>query len=200
MVIYTRIVKSIVLRGLILLPLFISGSLVAQGFKGSIKGGINASRVGALGLNFNKTGISFGVGANYGFKEVWLLEVAIEYNQKGHKWIPDSVGVSHSTLQLEYADIIGMLYFQPKEVWRIGIGMSYGKLLSNVEEIDGIRYTYGPSEINYTDISLRFALQYLISSRWLIGLTYIHQVNYLLWGTASNSTVGFRLGYTFLKQ
>jgi len=171
-----------------------------QDFNASVIAGINASRTRELGVNFNKLGMSVGLAASRQLATDFFGEIQVLYNQKGQLNQPDSAGIIHGNLSLEYAEMALRFGYAFSSMMRAGIGASYGKLIRNSEIIDGVHYKYGPDQINRTDISLQIFVLYRLFERFTGEFIYIHQINMLrnIWDFESNSTVGIRVSYTFL--
>lgn len=130
---------------LILMLFALCPSLSAQQFKAAIMGGMNISQVdGDEVYGFKRVGGHLGAGVILPIKK-WDITLETVFNQKGavekqqyEYWKQDSVlNTVDSTLytgeydlRLNYVEIPLMVHYTDRERYTVGLGFSYGRLVS----------------------------------------------------------------------
>jgi hypothetical protein len=126
---------------IIILLLTLCSSLIAQQFKGAVMGGMNISQVdGDEVYGYKRVGGQFGVAAILPLKD---FDITLEtiFNQKGAKekqQYPDDTinGVIYTgeyDLRLNYVEVPLLGHYTDKERYTVGLGFSYGRLVSTKE-------------------------------------------------------------------
>jgi hypothetical protein len=132
---------------LLLLLFALSPSLLAQRFKGAVMGGMNISQVdGDEVYGYHRVGGNIGLAAILPIKK-WDITLETDFNQKGayqkaqyENWayqydsnsmlIDSTLYTGAYDLRLNYVEIPLMVHYTDKDRYTVGIGFSYGRLVS----------------------------------------------------------------------
>ncbi len=172
----------------------------AQIVKGEVFFGGNLSQVDADGtIGYKRFGLNGGVGAivpiyRLGNLDIeFALEVAL--NQKGSHdaeveflfdsngdGITDNYRYGKYDLRMNYLEVPMMIYFSDRQIYSIGIGASYGRMVG-LKEYEGGERTDITLETGYEnggykldDYSLLLEGKIRLHERWKIGIRYQHSL------------------------
>lgn len=207
-------------------------SLSAQQFKAAIMGGMNISQVdGDEVYGYKRVGGHFGVGVILPIKK-WDITLETVFNQKGafektqyEYWKKDSVLNTVDSalytgaydLRLNYVEIPLMVHYTDRDRYTVGLGFSYGRLVS-VSEIEhgGSIPPYSDTvEFNKNDFNILADLQIRVWKQLKFNIRYaysivpirerqfydiIYKVNPPWTRKQYNNMLTFRLVYVFNEQ
>ena len=172
----------------------------AQIVKGEVFFGGNLSQVDADGtIGYKRFGLNGGVGAivpiyRRGNLDIeFALEVAL--NQKGSHdaeveflfdsngdGITDNYRYGKYDLRMNYLEVPMLIYFSDRQIYSIGIGASYGRMVG-LKEYEGGERTDITLETGYEnggykldDYSLLLEGKIRLHERWKIGIRYQHSL------------------------
>ena len=167
----------------------------AQIVKGEVFFGGNLSQVDADGtIGYKRFGLNGGVGAivpiyRRGNLDIeFALEVAL--NQKGSHdaeveflfdsngdGITDNYRYGKYDLRMNYLEVPMLIYFSDRQIYSIGIGASYGRMVG-LKEYEGGERTDITLETGYEkdDFSLLLEGKIRLHERWKIGIRYQHSL------------------------
>lgn len=120
---------------------FIPQLFYGQGIQGAVAIGTNLSQVdGDEVVGFKKFGLNVSAIAIIPFKKKWSISLEASYNQKGaYEKLPriaqPDKSLPYYNLRLSYAEVPIIIHFTDKGFLTVGLGMSYGRLVS-VKEIE----------------------------------------------------------------
>lgn len=183
--------------------LFIANAHIAnaQRFKGEIIAGGNLSQVdGDMVIGYKKAGVKAGLGAmlpfswsKYNENKNWAVGMEILYNQKGarekqYDYNVDTADPHYGIkfryhLTLHYITIPVMLHYYDRNIWSIGIGFQYGRLINYKEiEYDWQRTTYtnhpdSAQKLNSNDICAIVDVRCRIWQQLKIGFRFEYSIN-----------------------
>ncbi len=122
----------------------LSVSIFGQRFKGAVMGGMNLSQVdGDEVIGFKKPGGHFGAAAILPIKK-WDITLEAVFNQKGaheKQQYQDTVNgfiyTGEYDVRLNYVEVPLTAHFTDRERYTVGMGFSYGRLVSFKESEHG---------------------------------------------------------------
>jgi hypothetical protein len=203
--------------------LALSSSITAQRFKGAVMGGMNISQVdGDEVYGYHRVGGHFGVAAILPLKKKWDVTLEAIFNQKGAFQKPQyqdsAFGVPVNgkyDLRLNYVEIPLLAHFTDREMFTVGAGFSYGRLVSSEEvEHDGALPPYSDTvAFNKNDYSVLVDLQVRVWKQLKFNVRYeysmvpIRERTFINYYTDAintrkqyNNMLTFRLVYVFNEQ
>ena len=195
---------------LIFLLLFSFTALRAQSIQGGLIAGFNASQVdGDEVYGFHKYGLNVGALGIVPFKKNFSFSLETLYNQKGSfepRHSTDSINGSYKLI-LNYLDVPVMFHYTDKDIFTVGLGASWGRLVQFAEWEQGTRINwdtkFGPY-IN-SDIDALFDVSCRIAKGLKINLRYSYSLASLRTRTFKtgvvrhqfNNFISLRLIYVF---
>jgi hypothetical protein len=218
----------------------LSSTLIAQRFLGEVVGGMNLSQVdGDEVYGFKRVGGHVGLGVILPIKKKWDITLETVFSQKGAKekdqysyWSKDStfseldstfIGFDSTlytgsyNLRLNYVEIPIIAHFTDKERYTVGLGFSYGRLVSSEEiEHNGSINPYSDT-VNFSknDYSVLLDLQVRVWKRLKFNVRYSYSIvpirertfhdifsqDQLSWTRKQyNNTLTFRLVYVINEK
>jgi len=172
--------------GFILLALLFIQQLHAQHFMAGLSGSGLVSDVQGTDTrdfdnDFYKAGFSLGAFVNRQISDKNILQLEINYIQKGAEQVPDSNNNGYFKLTLNYIEVPVLLRhrihfnannkFYNNFEWELGV--SGGYLFSyNFISGTGYSYTYSTGSLNTIDISVLGGINYILSPSVYVGLRY----------------------------
>lgn len=173
----------------------------AQRFKGEIIAGCNFSQVdGDMVVGYKKVSPKAGLGAmlpfswsKYNEDKRWAVSMEILYNQKGAREkqydynidTADPVyGVKFKyNLTLHYVSVPVMLHYYDRNIWSIGIGFQYSRLVNYKEiEYDWQRTAYSThpdsaQKLRSNDVSAIVDIRCRIWQQLKVGFRFEYSIN-----------------------
>jgi hypothetical protein len=204
------------------LLLALSPSLNAQRFKGSVMGGMNISQVdGDEVYGYKRVGGHFGVGVILPIKK-WDVTLETIFNQKGAyegvQYQDSAFGTlinGKYDLRLNYVEIPLLAHYTDRDLFTVGAGFSYGRLVSFKEvEHDGAIPPYSDTvAFSKNDYNVLVDLQVRVWKRLKFNIRYSYSMVpirertfYNRYGEDPyerkqyNNMLTFRLVYVFNEQ
>ncbi len=134
--------------------------------------------------DFAKLGYTGGLFVNRTFGRNDILQLEINYIQKGAEQTPDSTNNGFFKLVLNYVEVplvwrhrirvnMNRKFYNNFE-WELGA--SGGYLFSFSQNVSGYNLPLDRSSLNSVDISAIFGINYLISRNWYFGVRYTNSV------------------------
>lgn len=138
----------------------------AQIVKAYVAGGFNLSQVdGDQAYGYKKFGPNIGVGVDFNVLPFMSFSIEANFNQKGAYQkanYPDSIRTGAYKLNINYAEIPILINFSDK-TFRLGVGVSYGRMVNNARE-ECFRTDHSNYIVyNKTDEMMTFA-EYMLTS------------------------------------
>lgn len=128
---------------------------VDMNIKGVAIAGINLSQVdGDEVYGFNKVGACVGVGAIFPLGHRFSFSIEVLYDEKGsyRKYPPspvDSLQLPYYSLKWNYLTAPVMIHFEDRNTWTIGVGFSWGRMVTFKEKEWNIVKEWNRPEITY---------------------------------------------------
>ena len=194
---------------LLFIPLLLCAlNLSAQRFRAGLSAGAVASDVQGTDTrdndaDFTKLGFSLGGIVNSNITKNIILQLEINYIQKGAAQKPDSLMNGSFRLVLNYIEIplvfrrrMHMTIFKkPSNNFDLEWGASIGRLFSSSFTADNYPQYLGPNTFNKTDVSLLFGFDYNLNNNIHFCVRYSNSV---IPAIRHDSTPGLQfLPYTF---
>lgn len=134
--------------------------------------------------DFNKLGFAAGGIVNTKLTEQNSFQFEINYVTKGSMQRPDSLNMGYYKLKLNYVEVPFVfrhrmeftLNKKPRTHLETEIGASIGRMIKYEEIIDNYSQTFGPSNVNKTDVSILFGLNYDFNEHFYFGVRYANSV------------------------
>jgi hypothetical protein len=203
---------------LLLLLSALSPTLFAQRFKGAVMGGMNISQVdGDEVYGYHRVGGHIGLAAILPLKK-WDVTLETVFNQKGAyqavQFPGDSLNGKYD-LRLNYVEIPLLAHFTEKERYTVGVGFSYGRLVSSKEvEHNGAIPPYSDTvAFSKNDYSVLVDLQIRVWKRLKFNIRYeysmvpirkrtFYNINYTVYHDRKqyNNLFTFRLVYVINEK
>ena len=185
---------------LIILIIFSTQIIFAQGFSGGLLGGLVVSQVdGDAYDGYHKIGMQAGVYSTYSFSDKWALTTELKYIQKGSSKTDKKDPYSDFKIKLSHIDVPVLLNYNYNEKLIFGAGISYG-LLVGAEVQDGAGVV--PKEyLSYhdSDINAIIQVKYLLGEHFWVDLKGAYSVIYIndIHPKQTNNLISFGFGYRF---
>ncbi len=176
-------------------------------FKAGLTGGLVASDIPGTDtrdndVDYNKLGFTLGALVNTRVNDKTLVQLEINYIQKGTEQKPDSNNQGYFKLSLNYIEVPLLIrrrlhfsvFKRPSTNFDLEAGASYGKIFS-MAYVDGTNTpaTLNPAAFNQTDISLLFGVDYNFNPNWAFCIRYTNSL------IAAIKTDPLPAGYKYLS-
>ncbi|MCD4744815.1 MAG: PorT family protein [Bacteroidales bacterium] len=157
--------------------LLISFLIKAQKFNGGIIAGLSATEISGDRLEGpNKAGIYAGGYVNLYFTEKSSFQMEIDFIQKGSRKNPDTLDFSSYLLRINYVELPLHYRYDFHKRMTLEIGLSYGVLINNYEEVNGLEHDAGYGNFKRGDLSFSFGLFYSITDRLRFNIRYANSI------------------------
>lgn len=169
--------KTKYLIAILLLSFFNSFMIKAQKFNGGLLFGVCATEIsGDYIWGPNKPGIYGGAFVNAYSSEKSSFQMEINFIQKGSRKIPDSSNnYSSYLLRLNYVELFLNYKWDFASRFTFEVGPSFGVLISNYEEADGLQGEYGPP-FKSSDLSINAGLYYSLLQNIRLNIRYSNSI------------------------
>ena len=134
--------------------------------------------------DFEKVGFTGGVFVNRTFGRNDILQLEINYTQKGAEQLPDSTNNGYFKMVLNYVEVPLLLRhrirvnmnkkFYNNFEWELGI--SGGYLFSYTYNVSGYNLLLDRSNLNFIDLNALLGINYVFSRNWYFGVRYSNSV------------------------
>jgi hypothetical protein len=206
---------------ILFLILLLSGyffNLKAQVIKGALIAGFNMTQVdGDEVYGFKKIGFNVGAAAIIPVKKKWSISLETIFSQKGAYQRPqynDTLYTGEYNLRLNYVEVPVLVHFTEKNLFSVGTGFSWGRLVKSKEiEHGGIQPPYSDSvAFNRNDFNWLIDIRFRVWKKLKFNIRYAYSLAkirtrefYSLAGTTwtrkqYNNVLTFRLIYVFNEQ
>ncbi|MFN6378376.1 MAG: porin family protein [Flavobacteriales bacterium] len=159
-----------ILKVFILVILSLSSYAQAEFSGGLIAGGVTSQVSGDALAGWDKFGVTGGAWVHVGFNESWGTWVGLQYLPKGSvkPADPDNGDFNQFAFKLNYIEM-PVMATNLRGKWRFGIGPSFGFLISQKQEFNGLEYDINP-EFKALDISGSLSVTRLIGNKFSLEL------------------------------
>jgi len=160
--------------------LAITSVCVAQSIKGGLAVGLNISQVdGDEVFGYHKYGINAGPMAIIPIGKNFSASIETAYSQKGSYESPQSADslTGEYKLTLDYVEVPLLFQYTDKDIFRIGTGFSWGRLVNYKEFISSRYVTYTPDgPVKKNDVDYLIDLQIKIYRGFHFNFRYSYSV------------------------
>ncbi len=163
----------------------LSVTIYGQRFKGAVMGGMNISQVdGDEVIGFKKVGGHIGAAAILPIKK-WDITLEAVFNQKGAKekqqyqdTINNFIYTGEYSLRLNYVEVPLLAHYTDKERYTVGLGFSYGRLVSfsEMEHGGGIPPYSDTVAFNKNDYNILVDLQVRVWRQLKFNVRYAYSM------------------------
>ncbi len=155
---------------IVILILMAFSSGISQEFKGGLTAGLVGSQVaGDCCSGYNKAGVFAGGYVYYQFSKHSILQMELEYIQKGSRQNPREENDYKSfLLRIHYVELPIIYRFVIIQQFNVEIGLSYGVFIADKEKVDGEVIDGTP--FNRHNLNFIGGLYYNINERFRINL------------------------------
>jgi hypothetical protein len=176
--------KITLIAPLSLFFLFFSDNLKAQQFNPGLTGGLLTSNIPGTDAGSHKAGFTGGLFVNTNVGNQLIVQMEMNYIQKGASQLPDS-GNQHSFKYVfDYVEIPILvrhrLHFntfkKPTTGFELEGGASIGRLFYYKYIYNNYNASLDPSTLNKTDVSLLFGINYHFTNNFYLCLRYSNSV------------------------
>ncbi len=183
---YNRVQQKLLL-GIIFTLLLVTSSRAQeeQRFRVGLTAGLLTSGIPGTGANSHKAGFTGGLLVNTSLKKSRILQMEINYIQKGASQFPDSANTNYFKYVFNYLEVPVLIrrrlhftmFKKPTSSFELEAGASFGRLItySYTGSTNYLQYL-DPSTLNKTDISLLVGLNYIITPNLYLCLRYSNSV------------------------
>lgn len=174
--------------------------VIGQNIRGAIAGGINATQVdGDQIYGFHKIGLNAGAIAIIPFTKHFSASLETSYSQKGSYQSPQTADslTGEYKLTLNYVDVPVLFQYSDKNIFKVGTGFSWGRLVNFKEYISSRWVIYTPNgPVNKNDVDVLIDIQLRLFQGFHFDFRYMYSV-------AKFRTVTFQskiTGYTWTRK
>ncbi len=189
----------------------------AQFIKGALIFGTNISQVdGDEVYGFKKIGFNIGASAIVPFSNKWAISIENIYSQKGAYQKPqyaDSISGEYR-IKLNYVEVPVLVHYTDKNIFTVGAGLSWGRLVKVDEWEHGNKTNTSLSSGTYSqnDINILADLRFRIWKKLKFNIRYAYSIPKIRTREHSdlsgdtwirkqyNNLVSFRLIYVFNER
>ena len=189
----------------------------AQFIKGALIFGTNISQVdGDEVYGFKKIGFNIGASAIVPFSNKWAISIENIYSQKGAYQKPqyaDSISGEYR-IKLNYVEVPVLVHYTDKNIFTVGAGLSWGRLVKVDEWEHGNKTNTSLSSGTYSqnDINILADLRFRIWKKLKFNVRYAYSIPKIRTREHSdlsgdtwirkqyNNLVSFRLIYVFNER
>jgi hypothetical protein len=189
----------------------------AQFIKGALIFGTNISQIdGDEVYGFKKIGFNIGASAIVPFSNKWAISIENIYSQKGAYQKPqyaDSISGEYR-IKLNYVEVPVLVHYTDKNIFTVGAGLSWGRLVKVDEWEHGNKTNTSLSSGTYSqnDINILADLRFRIWKKLKFNIRYAYSIPKIRTREHSdlsgdtwirkqyNNLVSFRLIYVFNER
>jgi len=145
----------------------------SQGFNAGLQAGILGSQVdGDTYVGYNKPGLFAGGFVNRPLSSKLLLQLEINFIQKGSKDINNQTGFKYK-LAMNYVEVPFFICYKYKYKIQVEAGLSFGYLI-NATESDNNGIVTGNPSFNKFELSWLGGMSYPLTQKLSVGIRYLY--------------------------